>query len=937
MQSTFLKSLSALFVFFLCSFAFAQSAEREIILVFKTHFDIGYTDLVENVLKRYRTEMIDHALEVADRNRELPPEKQFVWTLPGWPLAKILEDWEGQTPERKERALQAFREGRFAVHALPFTLHSETVELEDLIRGLRFASDLSRSIDVPLPKDAKMTDVPSHTWVLPTLLKHAGIEFLHLGCNPASASPNVPALFWWEGPDGSRVLTMYSAANYGSGITPPDDWPYKTWLALIHTGDNHGPPSPEEVSRLLDEAKEKMPEATVRIGRLSDFAEAILKEHAELPVVRGDMPDSWIHGPMCDPEGEKIARNARPKMVASEMIDTEQRLWNVAGLQPLAETQHRLKQAYEQSLLYGEHTWGGALAWITSYSPAHIDFPYGPRWAADRAAGRFERIEKSWEDHTGYAREAGRLTSDLLDDALGSLVAAVGGRDESSIVVFNSLPWEQTMLVCCSIGQGEVVALYRVGDDEKRRSVPFFRDQTQMHTLDGEIVSAKNDISFLAEKIPACGYRCFELKQQSSIPPKKPGTLFAFDRESGSFETPFYKGKIDLKRGTIAELIDLRTGRTLSAADGEQQIGQLLHEYFDADQVRAYNDAYTKIDAEWAKTELAKPNMPPASERPYRAVSPMFDSVKFENGPLFLSVILKAEKSDAVPYAVQTKLTFYRHAPHIDLETSLSDKPAEPWPEAIWICFPFAIEQPNFKLMRLGSLVDPKTDLVSGSNHDLFWLSGGAAIFDAAGAGVGVCPLDHGLIALDRPGCWKYSPDFVPEKSNLYVNLYNNQWSTNFRLWNGGAWSTRVRIWGIEKYDDEASLITPSLEARNPVIASLIPARKNSSWDAGPPFAERPLAGLPLLGKGPELSRKGVALTSLGLSEDGTKIRLRLWELAGIPGRCTVSLPKEFGAKEARPVDLRDRPLGEPIPVVDDRFEIDLEKFAPQSLEILRQ
>ncbi len=933
MPPSFLKTLSTFLVFFLCTTSFAPSAEREIILVFKTHFDIGYTDLAENVLKRYRTEMIDHALEVVDRNRELPPEKQFVWTLPGWPLAKILEDWEGQTPERKEQALQAFREGRFAVHALPFTLHTETVELEDLVRGLRFASDLSRSIDVPLPKDAKMTDVPSHTWVLPTLLKHAGIEFLHLGCNPASTSPNVPALFWWEGPDGSRVLTMYSAANYGSGIAPPEDWPYKTWLALIHTGDNHGPPSPEEVTQLLDEAKEKMPDTTVRIGRLSDFAEAILKEHPDLPVVRGDMPDTWIHGPMCDPVGEKIARNARPKMVASEMLDTELRLWNASGLQPLGETQHRLKKAYEQSLLYGEHTWGGALAWITSYSPAHIDFPYGKRWAADYMADRFERLEKSWEDHTDYSREASRLTSDLLDDAVGLFAAAVGGRDENGIVVFNPLPWERTMLVRCPIKQEELVALYRVGDDGKRRSVPFSRDMVRVHPLYplGESLLARNHVIFVAENIPACGYRCFELKQHSSIPPEKPESPFAFDPESGSFETPFYKGKIDLKRGTIAELIDLRTGRTLSKADGGQQIGQLLHEYFDADQVRAYNDAYTKIDDEWAKVELAKPAMLPASDLPYWAISPAFGSVEFTNGPLSLSVVLKAEKSDTVPYAVQTTLTFYRHAPHIDLATSLFGKPAEPWPEAIWICFPFAIEQPNFKLMRLGSLVDPKTDLVPGSNHDLFWLSGGAAMFDAAGAGVGVCPLDHGLIALDQPGCWKYSPDFVPEKSNLYVNLYNNQWSTNFRLWNGGSWSSRVRIWGIEKYDAEASLITPCLEARNPVISSFFPSRKNRSWEVGLPSAE-----LPLLGKGPELSRKGVGLTSLGLSEDGTKIRLRLWELAGISGRCTVSLPKAFGAKEVQPVDLRDRPFGKPIPVVDDRFELDLEKFAPKSLEISR-
>ena len=49
-----------------------------------------------------------------------------------------------------------------------------------------------------------MTDVPEHSWILPTVLANAGVRFLHLGCNAASQSPEVPDLFWWEGPDGSQ-------------------------------------------------------------------------------------------------------------------------------------------------------------------------------------------------------------------------------------------------------------------------------------------------------------------------------------------------------------------------------------------------------------------------------------------------------------------------------------------------------------------------------------------------------------------------------------------------------------------------------------------------------------------------------------------------------------------------------------------------------------
>ncbi|MCZ7635577.1 MAG: hypothetical protein M5U12_05705 [Verrucomicrobia bacterium] len=285
---------------------------EQVVIVFKTHFDIGYTEMASNVVQRYRTTMIDQALNVVDANRPLPPEQQFVWTLPGWPLHQILTDWDGQTTERQHRIQQAFREGRFVTHALPFTTHTEWLELEDLVRGLGYASTLSRDAGLALPRDAKMTDVPCHSWILPTLLRHAGVDFLHLGCNAASQSPQVPRLFWWEGPDGSRLLTMYTAESYGTGLVPPSDWPHRSWLALIHTGDNHGPPTPDEVGKLLAEARSKLPGVRVRIGRLSDFADAILAERPSLSVVRGDMPDTWIHGPMSDPQGPaSLARSAR--------------------------------------------------------------------------------------------------------------------------------------------------------------------------------------------------------------------------------------------------------------------------------------------------------------------------------------------------------------------------------------------------------------------------------------------------------------------------------------------------------------------------------------------------------------------------------------------------------------------------------------------------
>src|SRR5260370_8723581 len=56
---------------------------RQIIVVCKTHFDIGYSHRVKDVVAYYRTPMIDLALEVMDQARELPPNQRFTWTSPG--------------------------------------------------------------------------------------------------------------------------------------------------------------------------------------------------------------------------------------------------------------------------------------------------------------------------------------------------------------------------------------------------------------------------------------------------------------------------------------------------------------------------------------------------------------------------------------------------------------------------------------------------------------------------------------------------------------------------------------------------------------------------------------------------------------------------------------------------------------------------------------
>ena len=862
---------------------------RRVIIVFKTHFDIGYTDLATNIVQRYRTTMIDQALQVVDRNRDLPPRQQFAWTIPGWPMKKITEDWDGQKVERQQRIMQAFKDGRFVVHALPFTTHTELLEIEDLVRGMTFATDLSRRAGLALPRDAKMTDVPCHAWIIPTLLRNAGVDFLHLGCNAASSSPQVPALFWWEGPDGSRLLTMYSAAGYGTGLIPPADWPYATWLALYHTGDNHGPPTPDEVKTLLAEAAQELPGVDVRIGRLSDFADAILAEKAGIPVIRGDMPDTWIHGPMCDPAGAKLARHIRPAIANTESLGTLLQTWGV----PAPDVTGAIARAYEQSLLYGEHTWGGALYWITQYAAGQIKFGYGETFQNDMAAGRFKRLEESWAEHTRYIETAEKLISPWQQSQMQLLADSIGGTDGLRVVVYNPLPYKRNGIVTLPLPAG-VSSLAPVRGGSAVR------------------VSVRDGVAeFIARDIPAQGYRTF-------VPVKRPVHRAALraDAPSATLENRWFKAVLDPGRCAIRSLVDKRSGRELVDTAAPQGFGQYLYERFDADQVAAYVKAYVKIDADWARNELGKPPMPSTEQVPYRAATPINGNIRVEQSPVRVMASMRAERTSQLGHPVTTRVILYADQPYLDLEVTIHDKPADPWPEAGWICLPFRVDSPQFRIGRQGSIINPANDIVPGANRNLMAVNTGIAVFDAAGRGAGLCPVDSPLISLDSPGCWKYSPHFVPKTSRIYVNLFNNQWTTNFRLWNSGSWTSRVRIWAFDRFTPEAALITPSLEARNPLLAA------TATGNPGP---------LPASRTGIELSRPSIALTAFGPNPDGAGRVLRLWEQAGLAGPCQVRLPAGMDAAFIQPVSLRGEPAGAVIPIKHGSFSVWLGRFAPAS------
>ena len=168
-----------------------KNAVTKVHVVFKTHLDVGFTDLGEKVVQRYLTSFIPKAMDLAKTMREKYSESRFRWTTGSWLIYRYLEEADEAGRKRMEEGILA---GDICWHALPATLQPEALDGSLFDLGI----ELSKRMDKRFGKKtigAKMTDVPGHTRSIVPRLQKAGIKFLHIGVNPASRPPDVPRFF----------------------------------------------------------------------------------------------------------------------------------------------------------------------------------------------------------------------------------------------------------------------------------------------------------------------------------------------------------------------------------------------------------------------------------------------------------------------------------------------------------------------------------------------------------------------------------------------------------------------------------------------------------------------------------------------------------------------------------------------------------------------
>ena len=833
-----------------------------IFVVFKSHLDVGFTGLIDEVLHSYSQVLVPRALEACRQSEAADPAHPFTWTLPAWLLARCLRTMagspEGVDLERRVRA------GRITWHALPLTTHTELFGLEDLVRGLYVARGL-RDRFGRTAVAAKMTDVPGHTWILPSLLCAAGVTFLHLGCNPCSTPPDVPRLFLWEGPDGSRLMTMYSRGGYGTPLLPPSDWDLPVWLALQHTSDNVGPQRADAIQGLLLAARASFPKARVTIGSLDDFARALSELKPRLPVVRKDLADTWIHGIGSMPSEVSRLRALRNRLVQAESSLGLRMMREPPGPRRADAAAASLSVAYERLLLFGEHTWGMDTK-LGLNPPEHGGRVYDKeRFQEVLRSGKYERIIRSWDDKRSFVSQAEREVVKIesrLDEPADQVPAQKAGPDPGTVrrvEVINHHAWEWS-------GQ---VRLGPLGDGTTVFSATEGTEIPSM-VLDGETWAT-------VRGLPPLSSVCLDLKVGNGLIRAKGSSRSrgSAARAQGAdlvLTNDFVRVRVAREAGGIVSVVNRRSGRDWVDRKAGVPFGAYRYDVYSRREIVEYLKSYAYDLEPWFLDDFGKPGYPEGAHRTFTGI---LTGASAENGRGWarLRLAWSQPEESARDFGnapeVRQVVTVFDGQPFVDLSVTITAKEECPMLEAGHLVMPLRAARPRFAISKTGSVIDPSADIARDANRLLHCCDRWVDVHDA-GEGLLVIPFDSPLVSIGSPAIERFDGSGGPGAPTFFFNLFNTQWGTNFPQWIGGTFRYRFRLLPHSGDWKRARAWEHAAAALQPPICRPAPA----GFEPPPGLLEPP-----------ELPLETVTLKP---AEAGDGIILRLREPSGRAGKRTL-------------------------------------------------
>jgi alpha-mannosidase len=443
-----------------------------------------------------------------------------------------------------------------------------------------------------------------YNWQLPQIYKRSGLDYFitqKMSWNDTTKFPY--KLFWWESPDGSRVLT-YFPHDYVNDIDPVRisqdvaEYVPKTGLPeILHLygiGDHGGGPT----RTMLDSASrwQNRPNSFPKLtfGTAQSFFDDVEKNaaHLEIPVWNNELYLQYHRGVLTTQSETK-----------KRIRQSEELLLNAEKFSSLAMLDG---QPYPQQEL--ENDWKKVL-----FDQFHDIMP---------GSG----IAINYVDAARDLGVVGLSGNKILSGALKTLAARVSTEGEGvPVVLFNPLSWTRTDVTEAEaqfpsslVPQAGVEV--RDSDGTVLPSSVISRDDIT-HTV---------KIRFLAKSVPAMGYAVFHLVPVA--PATSPGTTLKAAAEG--MENEFVRLKVDSKTGCIASLLNKHDGHEALAPGA---CGNLLQTFVDKPkEYDAWNIDANFEDQKWDLKEAEEVKL--IENTPVRAVIRV--RKKFQNSTFVQDICL---------------------------------------------------------------------------------------------------------------------------------------------------------------------------------------------------------------------------------------------------------------------------------------------------------
>ena len=804
-----------------------------LLVVPHVHVDVGYSDYQEKVAEIQSREL-DEAMEL------IHAHPGFRFSPDGyWSVRQYLA---GRSEEQQKQLFQMVKDKKIFVPTVEASLLTGFPALETLIRSLYPAFEFNRKYGGDA-NYANITDVPSYSWSYASVMSAAGLKYFISGCD----NDNGPILlyghlnekspFWWEGPDGGRILMWYSwvysqlavlfgglqgdiAAGHESlpvflqAYTHPE---YKSDAVLVYgTQWENTDLFPRQAS-LADEWNKIYAYPHLQYSGFAEALERIARPFGhEIPVVRGDGGPYWEYGIASTARSAAMEREAEQRALGAEKFSTLSSLVN-PFLRPEAEALRRL---WNSMVLYDEHTWG-----------------------ADRSVSnpKSEEAVNQLAVKEGFAREAKRQVEYVLQRGLAALADSIydpGG----TLLVFNPLSWPRSGMVEMDLDKGRELV-----DLATNRIIPY-EILTTGHSY--------HHIRFLAPDVPSLGYKAFALKESKAEPTPTPA-----DPE-GTLENAYYRVVLDAESGAVKSILDRELDKELVNTSSPYRFDQYLY-VTGADQTP---NRLVEYSSGWPVPELSIHSA--AGGRLLSVTNQPFGQVaRLESAGINTPRI----ETEVILFNGEKKIEFINRVHKNEVYTK----------EGVYFAFPLAMEHPQFRYEIQNGFVDPSRDQLPGAGKEWFSVQHWVAA-EQGGVTAALVPVDAPLVSFGDivRGTWPLK--FGTRPGTVFSYVMNNYYFTNYAAGQGGDFTFRY-VFMSGKDLSPAYLSRLGREEMSPLEVDQI-TTQDKAINSARPLDSAQLSFL-------QVRQPDVVLETWKMAEDGQGTILRFLEVAGKESAVDVQTP----------------------------------------------